>query len=1054
MTAVKVYGTGTRKVMQVRIPFGSYRNMVNVRIYEDGGTAGAPSSTPVYTGTNFLTTSEHTMVIPLGDGVMVTGDYYVAVQQTTSANMGWRVIINPPRRNSRNYSGNSVGTWNTDASTPPWENMLEVFEETQAADLGIERQTAPGCDYNQSSDVKVVLRNYSATAIDFSANPATISGKMTHPGGSEFPFSIPKNSGVLAAGASEELTVLTNYDFATRGFHRISARTSLPGDVEPNNDSLSFFINNSIAIKSSATGPVCPLTSVTLTGVGFLGSPQWNVDGFISSGTTPKVISPVKSTVVKFSGLDYRGCILMDSIIVQVTQNGLPPRPLLLYGDTLLSHRNAFKDTVRVKKMEGHTIEWLGGIGSVSSDSALILDQIIGMEGIRVAAAYRRLSDACANVSDTLRYQYSQGVLHNENNVSIEVCDTSFYDAGGPILGTGNNIVRTFTPSTPGKRLKISFYRTDLANFAALRIYDGTSTAAPRIESLSNAQNGNTVREFIASNEDGALTVQFSVGSFQSSGWWAGITCYEPEVYRTKSSGNWLTAENWERKTPGGNFVQAVRPPVKGDDTVYILHQLTLSVSNPMDQIIVEETGQLDLENPSANFISMPAYKTTAQPEFLVKGTLNISPRVQIFGADGQMIIKGRLNNFGEIDLDSVVFNGSSPQTLGNFSGASGTMKRLHINNPGGLTMGSDQVVSGITFAAGIIHTSSENMITLTEQATAANWGSNASHINGPLTVEISSGSGDRLFPIGKNGTYRPVVLSNSNSSGESTESFTAEVMEGPPPLRNLPDGITKVSELRYFRITRSGNVGSDFNLTLPFLPDDGVTDPENLTIAKDNGAGAWVNIGGTPTVMLPGNGVIQSDEFNGFSDFVLANKTGGNNPLPVVWKDFRATAVMADARLEWSTSRERLCRWFELERSTDGTAFRKIGQEMCHNQSSAQLYSYLDKTPGKGIFYYRIKQVDMDGRFDYSMVRKVVFGENGDISAYPNPANAVVWLANLPTNSDIRMFDASGRMVLQTNKSGPQCFLTVAHIPTGIYQILVTSVTGEKLVQKIQIIH
>nr|MCU0404931.1 hypothetical protein [Chitinophagaceae bacterium] len=200
----------------------------------------------------------------------------------------------------------------------------------------------------------------------------------------------------------------------------------------------------------------------------------------------------------------------------------------------------------------------------------------------------------------------------------------------------------------------------------------------------------------------------------------------------------------------------------------------------------------------------MPAYKTVQQPEFLVQGTLNISPRVQIFGVNGQMIVPGRLNNFGEIDLDSVVFNGTVPQTFGNFSGASGRMKRLHLNNPAGLTMGSDQEVTGITFVAGLLNTNSENEITLLSEANPDNNGHPGSFVNGPLNVSLGRGSGERLFPIGKNGEYRPILINNSSSNNEEiSDLLKAEVLQGPPPSRSLPAGITKVSEIRHYRVTR-----------------------------------------------------------------------------------------------------------------------------------------------------------------------------------------------------------------------------------------------------------
>jgi hypothetical protein len=721
-----------------------------------------------------------------------------------------------------------------------------------------------------------------------------------------------------------------------------------------------------------------------------------------------------------------------------------------MFGDTILSHRNGFKDTVRIKKLEGHTIQWLGGIGTPTADSALIINQIVGLQNAKVSAAYVRTADGCPNPGDTLTYTYSAGVIHNEN-APLTVCDSSFYDAGGPVGNTGNNFTRTFTPGTPGTKMRLSFYRIDLAAFASIQVFDGANTSSPRIEAVTNSFNGNTVREFIASNQSGQLTVQFSIGSSQSQGWWAGLTCYTPEIYRTIESGNWITASNWEKKAPGGTYGPARRAPVKGDDSIYIRHNMTLTVSTPMDQVLIEPAGVLNLESPTVNFISIPAYKSVEQPEFLVRGTLNISPRVQIFGANGQMIVPGRLNNFGQIDLDSVVFNGTTPQTLGNFSGASGTMKRLHLNNPLGLTMGSDQEVRGITFLNGLINTNSENELTLLSEANILNNGHPGSYVNGPLGVRLSSGSGDRLFPIGKNGAYRPVLLSNSNANSEASDLFKAEVMSGPPPVRTLPPGLTKVSEVRYYRVTRTGNSGTDFSIALPYGTDDGVTDPSNLTIAKDNGAGAWIDIGGTPSGAAPGG--IQSNVFNGFSDFVLANKTGGANPLPVTWLSFEATAINADAHLDWATSHEQRCAAYEVERSRDGVQFSNIGNEKCNNTLSQQSYGFVDANPGKGTFYYRIKQVDTDGKFEYSPVRKLSFGTTGKISIYPNPSRDRIMIAEIPGNSDIRLFDAGGRMVMQTRNAQPFAQLQVGHLPAGIYQLAVTTITGERVVEKVQII-
>lgn len=889
----KIYGKGTRKITQLRIPFNTYRNPVRVMIYEDGGAGGAPSSTSLFTTTNFFTTSENTMIIPVDPAITVTDDYYVVVHQTSTANMGWRVTVTNPGRN-RVFNSSNGSTWGPESVLPPWQFLVDVYEENTGPDIGIEQLTSPACGYSTTAEVKVKLRNFSSAAIDFSTTPTTITGTVQYPSGTGVPFSFTKNSGTLAAGASEQVTVLTGFDYTPRGYYLISARTNLAGDIEKGNDSLRFFIGNHVPVTRNVGTPVCPLTEVILTGPAYLANLQWNRDGFISSGTT-LTFRPIKTTTVYVSGTDYRGCLLQDSVIVEVTGTGLPPRPVLLFGDTVLSHRNQFKDTIRVTNLPGHTVQWLGGLGTPVSDTALIVDQVIGLQGAKIAAAYTRTSDGCSNISDTLTYNYAPGVLHN-SNLPLTLCDSSFYDAGGPSGNTGNNFTRTFTPATPGRKMKLTIYRLDLANFSTLFVHDGPTTSSPRIIALANTENGNTVREFIASNEAGVLTVRFAVGSATGQGWWAGLTCHQPEVYRTVANGNWSDKNIWEKKAPGGNFMAATRAPFKGDDSIYVRHNVLINTSTPTDQVIVEEAGHLRIESPNTNFISIPAYKTVNQAEFLVKGTLTTNSFVQIFGSNGVLTVNGNFANAGQIDFDSVFLTGTTPQTLGRPGFSTGRLKNIKISNPAGVTVLGDQSVIGLAFDKGLIHTSNSAMITFTQTGSNFVTGAgNTAFINGPARVNIF-GTGERFYPIGKNGIYRPVTVSNSNATSfDNADEVVVEMIAGAPANRTLPSGINAVSQVRHYRITKTGTNSTDFQVTIPYGTDDGVSDPGNLTLVKDNGAGAWLDIGGTATGAAPGT--ILSNEFNGFSDFVLANKTGGNNGLVTSVRSF-STQLLPGVKL------------------------------------------------------------------------------------------------------------------------------------------------------------
>jgi hypothetical protein len=173
---------------------------------------------------------------------------------------------------------------------------------------------------------------------------------------------------------------------------------------------------------------------------------------------------------------------------------------------------------------------------------------------------------------------------------------------------------------------------------------------------------------------------------------------------------------------------------------------------------------------------------------------------------------------------------------------------------------------------------------------------------------------------------------------------------------------------------------------------------------------------------------------------------------LPVTWLSFSANKVNADAHLEWRTAQEQRCSLYEVERSSDGVNYQKVGQLLCRNSQAAQYYNYVDANPGKGSFYYRLRQVDTDGKFEYSAVRKVSFGQDGEMRVYPNPARDVLQIVNLPGNSDIRLYDAGGRMVFQSRNAQPFTTLQVGHLPSGLYELLITTNTGERRVQKVQI--
>jgi uncharacterized repeat protein (TIGR01451 family) len=179
---------------------------------------------------------------------------------------------------------------------------------------------------------------------------------------------------------------------------------------------------------------------------------------------------------------------------------------------------------------------------------------------------------------------------------------------------------------------------------------------------------------------------------------------------------------------------------------------------------------------------------------------------------------------------------------------------------------------------------------------------------------------------------------------------------------------------------------------------------------------------------------------------------TIGARPLPVVLSGFTASAVAnRDAQLEWTTASEVNSASFDIERSFDGTHFTKVGERAAKGSSSSPTaYALLDKGVASlattGTVYYRLKQLDLDGKAAYSPVRPVSFtpAALASLSLYPNPAQTSTGLdlRQLPAGSmyEVRLLDATGRVVRSLRVGGGQLQpLELSSLATGTYFVLVT---------------
>ncbi|NNJ55886.1 MAG: tandem-95 repeat protein, partial [Bacteroidia bacterium] len=126
----------------------------------------------------------------------------------------------------------------------------------------------------------------------------------------------------------------------------------------------------------------------------------------------------------------------------------------------------------------------------------------------------------------------------------------------------------------------------------------------------------------------------------------------------------------------------------------------------------------------------------------------------------------------------------------------------------------------------------------------------------------------------------------------------------------------------------------------------------------------------------------------NGETEDYLINLS----PVPVELLYFEAVKKGNDAMLTWSTATEINNSHFDIQRTTPGQQWETIGRvKGAGNSVFINDYNFVDENPFKGVNYYRLKQVDFDGAYEYSNVELLKFDATESISVYPNPTRDVV---------------------------------------------------------------
>jgi hypothetical protein len=220
-------------------------------------------------------------------------------------------------------------------------------------------------------------------------------------------------------------------------------------------------------------------------------------------------------------------------------------------------------------------------------------------------------------------------------------------------------------------------------------------------------------------------------------------------------------------------------------------------------------------------------------------------------------------------------------------------------------------------------------------------------------------------------------------------------------------------------------------------------------------GAGNYVvynNTGTSVTVtnLLPNTtyhfAVFEFNDFGATSQFLLTNPAIGNGttsiaPLPVTFIDFDAENDRNNIKLKWSTAQELNSSHFELQKAARNNPadFMTFSHVNAAGESFNRLdYSYTDEAPFSGVSYYRIRQVDRDGRFLYSKTVSVTYQPKGLIKKWISPIQNGVFIQLTSftpgTRNEWRLYDMQGRIVHREQFSSQTIYGAMPAITAGTY--------------------
>ncbi|MBN4066117.1 T9SS type A sorting domain-containing protein, partial [Candidatus Amoebophilus asiaticus] len=405
--------------------------------------------------------------------------------------------------------------------------------------------------------------------------------------------------------------------------------------------------------------------------------------------------------------------------------------------------------------------------------------------------------------------------------------------------------------------------------------------------------------------------------------------------------------------------------------------------------------------------------------------------------------LAGNFANSGTFTAGSntVTFDGSSAQAI---SGSSTTtFNNLTNNNSStGITLNSAiTVTNNLTLTDGDVDLNGNN-IDLSSTGTIVSE-TNDKRIKGTTGVITTTRTINAPSSLDVGGMG--VILTGPDNLGSTT------IQRGHTPQSGA--GNTGIE--RYYDISPTNNSGLDMTLRFNYYSNEqaGQSEGDFTLWRSTDGGSTWTNKVGT---LDTGSDYIELASITAFSRWTVSNSV--TDPLPIELLSFSAEVEGNGVRLKWETASEINNDYFTIERSDNGIDFEILTiVEGAGNSNQLLSYEAFDENPYKGISYYRLKQTDYDGKWEYFPMVSVTFmpDEFEIVEMLPNPTDnstTIYFTANENETVILKVYNTNGQEVFSksilTTKGVNEIYLDAAGLTKGMYLICLENQSRHQRVQ------